>query len=127
MSIPANKFQSIDKIAKCGFSRILSSGLAETAEKGIDILTEMNKYIGERNYDVILLPGCGITPKNAEFILQTSRCKEFHSSAKSRIVENIPSHESDTDFIDKDITNNSYIATNRETVQQLVQIGKSHQ
>lgn len=125
MSIPANKLQSIDKIAKCGFSRILSSGLAETAERGLDSLTDMNKYIAERNYNLILMPGCGVTTKNAEHILQTSGCKEFHSSAKSKTVEDIPSHESDTEFITNEVTNNSHTLTNREIVQQLVKIGKS--
>lgn len=124
MSIPADKFQNIDKIAKCGFLRILSSGLAETAEKGLDSLTEMNKYIADQQYNLILMPGCGVTPQNAEDILQITGCKEFHSTAKSKIIENIPSHQSDTDFMKKDIANNSYTLTNRETVQQLVNIGK---
>lgn len=126
MSIPANKLQSIDKIAQCGFSRILSSGLAESADKGLDNLTAMNKYIAERNYNLILMPGCGVTSKNADRILQTSGCKEFHASAKSKIVENIPSHASDTEFIKNDVTNNSYSVTDREIVERLVNIGKSY-
>lgn len=126
MSIPANKLQNIDKIAKCGFTRILSSGLAETAEKGLDNLTAMNKYIVERNYNLILMPGCGVTSKNADRILQTTGCKEFHSSAKSKVVENIPSHASDTKFISDEITSNSYSVTDREIVERLVNIGKSY-
>lgn len=126
MSIPANKLQNVDKIAKCGFTRILSSGLAETAEKGMANLTAINKYIAERNYVLILMPGCGVTSKNADRILQTTGCKEFHSSAKNRIVENIPSHASDTEFITNDITNNSYSVTDREIVERLVNIGKSY-
>lgn len=126
MSIPANKLLNVDKIAKCGFSRILSSGLAETAEKGLDSLTAMNKYIAERNYNLILMPGCGVTAKNADRILQTTGCKEFHSSAKIEAVESIPSHASDTEFIKNDITNNSYLVTDREIVERLVNIGKSY-
>lgn len=126
MSIPANKFESINKIAKCGFARILSSGLAETAEHGLNSLAEMNKYIADQNYNLILMPGCGVTPTNADNILQISGCKEFHASAKSKIIENIPSHQSDTDSIKNDMANNSYTLTNREIVQQLVNIGKSY-
>lgn len=126
MSIPATKFQSIDKIAQCGFSRILSSGLAETAEKGLDNLTAMAKYIAERKYNLILMPGCGVTSKNADRILQTTGCKEFHSSAKCKIVENISSHASDTEFIKTEITTNSHSVTDREIVERLVNIGKSY-
>lgn len=126
MSVPSNKFQSIYKIVECGFSRLLSSGLAETAEKGLDNLTEINKYISERDNNLILMPGCGVTTQNAENILRTTGCKEFHSSAKDKVVEDIPSHQSDTNFIKREITNNSYTLTNRETVQQLVNIGKSY-
>lgn len=126
MTIPMNKLQNIDKIADCGFKRLLSSGLAETAEKGIDALTEINKYIAEKGYNLILMPGCGVTVKNAENILQTSGCKEFHSSGKTKVVESIPSYPSDTISIKKDIENNAYAVTCRETVQQLVNIGKMY-
>lgn len=126
MTIPLNKLQNIDKIANCGFKRLLSSGLAETAEKGIDALIEINKHIAEKGYDLILMPGCGVTIKNAEVILQSSGCKEFHSSGKTKLVERISSHPSDTSFIQNDIQNNSYAVTSREIVQQLVNIGKMY-
>lgn len=116
MSIPANKFQSIDKIAECGFSRILSSGLADTAEQGLGCLTEMNKYIAAQNYNLILMPGCGVTPENAKRILEISRCKEFHASAKRKVIEKL--YQSDTDSI--------YSVTDRDIVQQLISIAKSY-
>lgn len=124
MTIPELKFQNVDKIAECGFSRILSSGFAETAELGVEALTEIKRYIVEKGYNLILMPGCGITIKNAESILQTSGCKEFHASAKIKRTECITSHESDTNAIRKEIQSNSYSVTDCTTVQQLVAIGK---
>lgn len=126
MTIPAMKKQNVDKIAECEFSRILTSGFAETAELGIDALTEIRKYIAEKGYKLILMPGCGVSIKNAESILKVSGCKEFHASAKIKLIERIIYHESDTTAIRKDIENNSYAMTDRETVQQLVAIGKMY-
>lgn len=126
MTCPAMKFQNVDKVAECGFSRILSSGFAETAELGINALTEIQKYVTEKRYNLIVMPGCGVTNKNADFILQTSGCKEFHASAKVKKIEQIATYESDTSAITKEIENNSYSVTDRVTVQQLVSIGKMH-
>lgn len=126
MTIAENKLQNVDKIADCGFARILSSGLAETAELGIEALTEINKYIAEKRYRLVLMPGCGVTTKNAEYILQTSGCKEFHASAKIKATECIAPHSSDASAIKMEIENNFYTVTSCEIVQQLVRIGKLH-
>lgn len=126
MTIPDALYQNIDKIAECGFARILSSGLAETAELGLQTLVDIQKYIAEKSYDLILLPGCGVTTKNAETILQSTGCKEFHASAKNKVHENIPSDQSDTIAIKKEIERNAYSVTDRAIVEQLVNIGKMY-
>ena len=84
MTVPSSKFQNIDEIAQCGFQRILSSGFADTAESGIEALTEARKYIEKKKYNLILMPGCGISIKNADSILQLTGVKEFHASAKRK-------------------------------------------
>lgn len=126
MTIPDAKYQNVDKIVDCGFARILSSGLAEAAELGLQTLVDIQKYITEKNYDLILLPGCGVTTKNAETILQSTGCKEFHASAKTQAHESIPSHQSDTIAIKKEIEHNAYSVTDRAIVEQLVNIGKMY-
>lgn len=124
ITIPAARFQNTDIIAKCGFTRLLSSGFAETAEQGIEALTEIEKYITEKQYNLILMPGCGVNTKNAAFILQRSGCKEFHASSRVKLTESIISHESDTSYIKWNIENNSHAITDRETVHQLAVIGR---
>lgn len=126
MSIPTMKLQNVDKIIECGFARILSSGFATTAELGIEALTEIQKYITEKRYNLILMPGCGVTIKNAEYILQTTGCKEFHASGKIKVTETIPSHGSDTSAIKSERDGNSYAITDHKIVEQLVSIGKMH-
>lgn len=124
MTVPSDRLKNVDKIAECGFKRILTSGLAETAELGADILAEINNYIAEKGYNLILMPGCGVSVKNAENILQTTGCKEFHSSGKVKTVEIIPTHPSDTSLIKTDIENNSHSLTDSQIIQKLVNIGK---
>lgn len=124
MTIPELKFENVNKIAECGFSRILSSGFAETAELGVEALTEIRRYIVKKGFNLTLMPGCGVTIKNADSILRTSGCKEFHASAKIKRTDCITSHESDTNAIRKEIENNSYSVTDCTIVQQLVAIGK---
>ncbi|XP_031635648.1 copper homeostasis protein cutC homolog [Contarinia nasturtii] len=126
MAVPEFKYEHLSMIAACGFDRLLTSGFAETAELGLDELIDIKKYIDEKQYNLIVMPGCGITISNAEKILQTTGCKEFHASAKTKIVENIPSHSTDTSAIKREIQNNSYAATNCEIVRQLVAIGKKY-
>lgn len=123
MTVPVMRFKNIEKIACCGFQRILTSGFAETAELGLVYLTEMQQYILDKKLNLSLMPGCGITVNNAEPILRTTGCKEFHASAKVRIIENIPKVMSDTSAILKEIQQNSYSHTDREIVKQLVAIG----
>lgn len=126
MTIPSERLQNIDKIVECGFQRLLTSGFEETAEKGIDTLTELNQYIAEKMYNLILMPGCGVTVKNAVNILKTIGCKEFHSSGKIKTIESIPSHPSDTSLIQNDIKNNFYAVTDCQIIRQLVDIGKMY-
>lgn len=126
MTVPAMRIENIENIASCGFQRILTSGFGETAEHGLVYLTEMQQYILVKNLNLSLMPGCGVTVNNAETILRTTGCKEFHASAKVRVFENIPKAMTDTNAILKEIEQNSYSHTDREIVKQLVYIGKMY-
>lgn len=126
MTVPVMKFENIERIASCGFQRILTSGFEQTAELGLAYLTEMQQYILDNKLNLSLMPGCGVTISNAETILRTTGCKEFHASAKARVFENIPKHMTDTPAILKEIEQNSYSHTDREIVKELVSIGKMY-
>lgn len=124
MTIPTEKFENVKRIAECGFSRILTSGFSETAELGANVLADIQRFILDNKLNLILMPGCGVTIKNAEYILETTGCKEFHASAKVKVVEELVKNPGDTKAISKEIENNSYSVTDREIVRQLVSISK---
>lgn len=78
----ANPKESLKDIAECGCNRLLSSGQAATAEKGIPLLRELVK-IGEGH--IVVMPGCGVTAENAAHILNETGAKEIHASARCTI------------------------------------------
>jgi len=72
-------FESMEDIINCGASRILSSGAANSALEGLEILNNLQKTASDR---IIIMPGGGISLENFEFIKQKTQCTEFHLSAK---------------------------------------------
>ncbi|KAI4500328.1 hypothetical protein M0802_004745 [Mischocyttarus mexicanus] len=73
--------EDIGILINLGFKRILSSGRQETAEKGLDLLSEMCKIAGNK---ISIMPGCGITPDNLMKIKLGTGAEEFHASARSK-------------------------------------------
>lgn len=61
MSVPSKRFESLQRISDCGFSRLLTSGFAETAEIGVDLLKQLNEFVIENKLAVEIMPGCGVT------------------------------------------------------------------
>ncbi len=71
-------FDALEDIIGLGCRRILTSGQAPTAAEGTDLLRALNEEARGR---IGLLPGCGVTPRNARRILELSGCDEIHASA----------------------------------------------
>lgn len=72
-------FESAKAITDLGFERILSSGGQITAEEGIEILRKMQKEFGKY---IHIMPGSGITSKNAVSILRDTGCTNIHATCK---------------------------------------------
>lgn len=123
MTSPPMSNVNLEKIARLGFKRLLSSGFSETAEIGIDELVDMHDCIRGEQLDLILMPGCGVTFDNMEEILITTECQEIHASAKTKLTEDIPKlSEEDTYAIEQAIETNSYYETDAGTVEEMVLI-----
>ncbi|XP_065084399.1 copper homeostasis protein cutC homolog [Ochlerotatus camptorhynchus] len=72
-------------IESLGFTTVLTSGFESTAVKGIDNLMDMIKFV-EYNTDrsrLTIMPGSGVSPGNAQEIVQKTDCKAIHASARS--------------------------------------------
>jgi copper homeostasis protein len=55
-----DKGQALETAIQLGFRRVLTSGGATAAPKGVDVLTDLMKQAGGR---IILMPGSGVTPE----------------------------------------------------------------
>ena len=71
-------FEALEQLVDLGFDRILTSGGAPTVVEGSDMLRELRKRATGR---IIILPGGGVTPRNAARILALTGCTEIHASA----------------------------------------------
>ena len=75
-------FDALEDIIGLGCRRILTSGQAPTAAEGTDLIRALQERADGR---IGLLPGCGVTPRNARRILELSGCTEIHASASHTV------------------------------------------
>lgn len=72
--------EAMEQIIALGCDRILTSGQEATAEKGIPLLKELVEQAGDR---IVIMPGCGINPKNIRKIADATHAYEFHFSGRT--------------------------------------------
>ncbi|XP_043502974.1 copper homeostasis protein cutC homolog [Polistes fuscatus] len=111
---------AIEILINLGFKRILSSGRKETAEKGLDLLSEMCKIADKK---ISIMPGCGITPDNLMKIKLGTGAEEFHASAKCK-KQLWPGFDRQTNSIRMGVVSEDdlIMVTNSDTVRQMVNI-----
>lgn len=80
-----NPYEALQMIEELGCERILTSGQQNSAEKGIPLLKELVNC----SKGVIIMPGCGINGGNIRKIATETGAKEFHLSARIKIVSDM--------------------------------------
>ena len=113
----ADPFKALDDIIALGCHRILTSGLAATALKGVPTLRKLVERAGN---DIIILPGGGVNPANAAEILCQTGAKELHASARATYPSAMQFKRSGVSMGAPD--SNEYLMkyTSPETVAQIV-------
>lgn len=76
-----NPKEALEQLIDLGVRRVLTSGQESSAEKGLDLLKELNKIANNR---IIILAGAGVNDKNASKF-KTIGLQEIHTSASSII------------------------------------------
>ena len=77
-----NLFEALEDIISLGCNRILTSGGEASAISGAAVITEL---IAQAKGRIIIMPGAGINPDNIADLIEITRAKEFHASAKSAV------------------------------------------
>lgn len=75
-------FRALEEIIELGCNRILTSGLAATAEAGIPLIKRLVTTAYGR---IMIMPGCGVNATNAARILQETGVTEIHASARKSV------------------------------------------
>jgi copper homeostasis protein len=71
--------QGLEDIIATGASRLLTSGLKNKAQDGIELLRQLAIQAGDR---IIIMPGGGIDETNAALILTATKTKEIHLTGR---------------------------------------------
>lgn len=68
-------FAALETLVELGVDRILTSGQEPTVLEGLELLAELVQRAGDR---ILIMPGCGVTPRNVARVVQGCRPRELH-------------------------------------------------
>lgn len=80
-------FEALEDLIELGIDRVLTSGQADSALAGQELLAELVKQADDR---IIMMAGVGITENNVRQIIRGSGVKEIHvRSGCSQVIESV--------------------------------------
>ncbi|TDG35216.1 copper homeostasis protein CutC [Pedobacter changchengzhani] len=85
--------KALETLIELGFVRVLSSGGAENAHKGIKVL---NRLVNQADGRIQIMPGAGINPQNILEIATKTGAFVFHSSARVKVLSKMKFKNSTT-------------------------------
>ncbi|MBX7242473.1 MAG: copper homeostasis protein CutC [Bacteroidia bacterium] len=74
--------KAMEDCIRCGFDRILTSGQRPRAVEGAELLSDLIKRAGDR---ILIMPGGGVRKENILWLMEKTRAKEYHTSARKYI------------------------------------------
>lgn len=107
---------TVQSLVDCGVDRILTSGQQPQADKGIDMITYLEKNYG----DVIeILAGCGVNENNVN-LFKEHGIQQIHSSCKSYRID----ETSKKDAVSFEYQRNGYEIVDEERVKTMLHLCK---
>lgn len=89
-------YESIEFLIECGVDRILTSGLGDTVEDGMELLQELHEKYGHL---IELLPGGGVSPDNIKDLVTKTGIHDIHGSFKEWVTDPTTSRYRDKDKV----------------------------
>jgi copper homeostasis protein len=74
--------QGLEDVISTGASRLLTSGLKNKAQDGIELIRQLTIQSGDR---LIIMPGSGIDETNAALIITATKAREIHLTGRNII------------------------------------------
>lgn len=116
-------FKALEQVIELGCNRLLTSGLAASAEEGADMLRRLNEKAAGR---LTILAGAGVSPANAAAIVTAAGVSEIHASARSSFPspmlyrrEGVPMGAPGTDEYSRKITDEKVVKSIVESLDAI--------
>lgn len=116
-----NPVEALEEIINLGCHRILTSGQANNAIEGADLLAELVKIAGQR---IIIMPGSGINLSNFSNLAEKSKATEFHLSATRSFKSRMSFLKTGVSMAGKNSNEFEIIQTDAETVESICNLAK---
>ena len=110
--------RALEQIIGLGCSRVLTSGLAATAEAGIPVLKNLIKQAAGR---ISIMPGCGVNAQNAAKIIADTGAREIHASARGTLLSLMNFRHDGVGMGKSGVDEYARMATSEEKVQAIVE------
>lgn len=78
----ADLFRALDDVCATGASRLLTSGGAQTAFAGREIIAQLVQRAKAR---IVVMPGSGIKPENARSLVESTGAREIHAGLRTLV------------------------------------------
>ena len=77
--VTPDPFAALEALVDLGFTRVMTSGQAETALQGARLIAELIGRAGDR---IEVLPAAGINPVTGPDLIASTGCRQVHASAR---------------------------------------------
>lgn len=106
-------FSALETLVDAGCRRVLTSGLAETAPEGAELLGKLVKQSGDR---ISIMPGAGVRSSNILDLIKETGAREYHTSARAAV-------QSTMEFSNPKVTDagNMYVA-DRDELARIISV-----
>src|SRR5690606_7282431 len=105
---------ALEEIIELGFDRILTSGLRDSADQGRELIRAL---IEKANHRIEVMPGSGVNKGNIIDLLEFTKAKSVHSSAKMSMPSKMTYHNDSLIGMDEPI-----LQTNQRDVEELCRL-----
>ena len=117
IDLAADPVAEIETLVNLGCDRVLTSGGAPNAEKGIETIAAMVRAANGR---ISIMAGSGVNVNNAAKILKETGADAVHSTARSREESAMTYHRPGVSMGAPGSDEYSRQATNREVVRNII-------
>ena len=112
-----NPMEALEDIISLGCHRLLTSGQATSAEKGVKLLAQLHHQSAGR---ITIMAGSGVNETNARMIATESGVSELHASARHKIGSKMTFRNENVSMGAKGSDEYSRMVTSAEIVKKII-------